>query len=113
MTLDPDQMRVDPCARVTCSSHLLESLRMAIMTRSRARKVQVAARVDARAARAARRAAARVAAEASAARLAAEPDTEPEDEPEADIRLTFLPNPPFSPIPPNVSRYSFLRPPIA
>ena len=95
----------------------LTDTRMAIMTRSRARKAQVAARsdarADARAARAARRAAARVAAEASAARLAAEPDTEPEDESKPDIRLTYLPNPPYSPIPSNASLYSFLRPRIA
>ena len=52
------EMRVDPCARVTT----LTDTRMAIMTRSRARKAQVAARsdarADARAARAARCAAA-------------------------------------------------------
>ena len=79
-----------------------------MMTRSRARR-------DPRAVRAARRASARLAAEdeaeaeASAARLAAEPDTEPEDE--QDIRATFIPNLPYSPMPPNISRYSFLRPP--
>ena len=79
-----------------------------MMARSRARR-------DPRAARAARRASARLAAEdeaeaeASAARLAAEPDTEPEDE--QDIRATFIPNLPYSPMPPNISRYSFLRPP--